>query len=289
MHLNPIPPPLPHLPFISTKEEFKDVTLKEGFIRKRKLSDYHSESSTNTRKESLNESFNGLNLNNNSGCSSLGNESNISIPKPIRPNKISIPINPITFNNEQGKVIERLFDFKLNDINAFEKYRKIQQEGSSPQKMVEEPLPNSNSNNKNMTPPTALNNNLIPPIQQSQPALNIPMCYFPFGMPIGKTSFTDLLQKNFEDLKQLQNTNIQFLGPLTLEERAAKVNKYLEKKKNRKWKYVRYSVRKDLADQRQRVQGRFVKTNKKLFLPMNASFEENLGSFSDMGNSGGSV
>lgn len=289
MQLNPVPPPLPHLPFISTKEEFKDVAIKEGFIRKRKLSDYHSESSTNTRKESLNESFNGLNLNNNnSGCSSLGNESNISIPKPIRPNKLPIPsMNPINFNNEQGKVIERLFDFKLNDINAFEKYRKIQQEGSSPQKMVEEPLPTSNPNIKNIAPST-LNNNLITSIP-GQSTLNIPMCYFPFGMPVGKTSFTDLLQKNFEDLKQLQNTNIQFLGPLTLEERAAKVNKYLEKKKNRKWKYVRYSVRKDLADQRQRVQGRFVKTNKKLFFPMNASFEENLGSFSDMGNSGGSV
>lgn len=279
MQLNPIPPPLPHLPFITTKEEFKDVTLKEGFKRRRKLSDYHSESSTNTRKESLNESFNGLNLNNNnSACSSLGNESNISIPKPIRPSKVNV--GPMNFNGEQGKVIERLFDFKLNDINAFEKYRKIQQENTSPQKMVEEPLINSITNNIN---------NVSSPIQSQ--AINISLCYFPFGVPIGKTSFTDLLQKNFEDLKktQMQTTNIQFLGPITLEERAAKVSRYLEKKKNRKWKYVRYNVRKDLADQRQRVQGRFVKTNKIKFYPMNTSFEESAGSFSEMAKSGGSV
>lgn len=286
MHLHSIPPPLPHLPFITNKEEFKDVTLKEGFARRRRLSDDHSESSTNTRKGSLNESFNGLNLNNNnSACSSLGNESNISIPKPIRPNKVNV--GSMNFNGEQGKVIERLFDFKFNDTNAFDKYRKIQQENSSPQKMIEEPLLNPNPITTSSI--TNINNRGGSPIQP-QP-INIPLCYFPFGVPIGKTSFTDLLQKNFEDLKktQMQTTNIQFLGPLTLEERAAKVSRYLEKKKNRKWKYVRYNVRKDLADQRQRVQGRFVKTNKIKFYPINTFSEESAGSFSELAKSGGSV
>ena len=210
MQMHSIPPPLPQLPFITSKEEFKNVTLKEGFTRRRRLSDDHSESSTNTRKESLNESFNGLNLNNNnSACSSQGNESNISIPKPIRPSKVNV--GSMNFNGEQGKVIERLFDFKFNDTNAFEKYRKIQQENASPQKMDEEPLINPNPIATSSI--TNINNigNISGSSIQPQP-INIPLCYFPFGVPIGKTSFTDLLQKNFEDLKktQMQTTNIQF-------------------------------------------------------------------------------
>lgn len=64
---------------------------------------------------------------------------------------------------------------------------------------------------------------------------------------------------------QLQNGGMKaaapkFVGPLTLEERQEKISKYMEKKKNRRWKSIRYSIRKSLAEKRQRFQGRFVKT-----------------------------
>lgn len=55
-----------------------------------------------------------------------------------------------------------------------------------------------------------------------------------------------------------------FIGYANRDLRRQKVERYLEKKKNRKWKHIRYSVRKDLADKRERNQGRFVKTNKML-------------------------
>eukprot|EP00742_Colponemidia_sp_Colp-10_P005022 GILJ01005366.1.p1 GENE.GILJ01005366.1~~GILJ01005366.1.p1 ORF type:complete len:302 (+),score=45.99 GILJ01005366.1:156-1061(+) len=50
------------------------------------------------------------------------------------------------------------------------------------------------------------------------------------------------------------------VGKLSREERLEKLRKYREKKKNRVWdKRIRYSCRKNLADRRLRVKGRFVK------------------------------
>lgn len=55
------------------------------------------------------------------------------------------------------------------------------------------------------------------------------------------------------------------IGNLTEAERREKVDKYLEKKKNRRWKNIRYKVRQNLADSRQRSQGRFIKSNNPRF------------------------
>ncbi|CAG9330981.1 unnamed protein product [Blepharisma stoltei] len=58
----------------------------------------------------------------------------------------------------------------------------------------------------------------------------------------------------------LMNPDNSYLGSLTKSERANKVKRYLEKKHSRVYdKKVRYQSRKDSADKRTRVCGRFVK------------------------------
>eukprot|EP01017_Pseudomicrothorax_dubius_P038680 TRINITY_DN5840_c0_g1_i1.p1 TRINITY_DN5840_c0_g1~~TRINITY_DN5840_c0_g1_i1.p1 ORF type:complete len:181 (+),score=31.49 TRINITY_DN5840_c0_g1_i1:53-595(+) len=52
----------------------------------------------------------------------------------------------------------------------------------------------------------------------------------------------------------------KYIGPLTVEERQERIAKYLEKKKGRRWKSIRYNIRKNLAEKRERFQGRFVKS-----------------------------
>ncbi|OMJ81206.1 hypothetical protein SteCoe_18383 [Stentor coeruleus] len=53
-----------------------------------------------------------------------------------------------------------------------------------------------------------------------------------------------------------------YVGLLSSNDRAAKVKKYLEKKRNRKFKkHIRYECRQTLAVKRTRINGRFVKSN----------------------------
>jgi hypothetical protein len=61
--------------------------------------------------------------------------------------------------------------------------------------------------------------------------------FSPFGMPM-------------HTLEYMNKDKIKMIGPLTEEERKIKLEKYLDKKKNRKWKIVKYTIRKSLADQR---------------------------------------
>lgn len=247
---------IPKISFIHTKDELKsdkeDLFTKEYINKKRKLSEDYSQESTNTRKESMTDSF--TNLQNYSAVNPLRNIStdfSVNIPKPIRANFSNKKvINGANNNfNENQKLVDNLFKMKLNDLskpftNYFQK-QELEKSAGNVDEMKAEENPND-----------------------SKPSINkyssFPLFYFPFGVPLCKTKFSEYLQQNLEDLKknQSQTPTLQYVGPLTLEERAEKINRYLEKKKKRKWKYVRYNIRKDLADQRQRVQGRFVKTNK---------------------------
>lgn len=56
-----------------------------------------------------------------------------------------------------------------------------------------------------------------------------------------------------------QGPVIKKIGPLTVEERQAKIDKYLQKRKQRSWnKKISYDCRKRVADGRLRIRGRFV-------------------------------
>ena len=58
-------------------------------------------------------------------------------------------------------------------------------------------------------------------------------------------------------------TPLKFVGPITADERKEKVERYLEKKRTRRLKNVKYTVRQELAGGRKREHGRFVKTERR--------------------------
>ncbi|CAD8131892.1 unnamed protein product [Paramecium pentaurelia] len=103
--------------------------------------------------------------------------------------------------------------------------------------------------------------------------------FIPFGMPANYEKLMaeaqQVLKTEIRVEEERQKRSIddylieqKLLYPgqkLSKEERAAKVAAYLEKKKNRQWKQVKYTVRKNLAEFRQREQGRFTKTDKPRF------------------------
>ncbi|CAK92521.1 unnamed protein product (macronuclear) [Paramecium tetraurelia] len=119
-------------------------------------------------------------------------------------------------------------------------------------------------------------------LQQIQNLQQLPqqrLHFIPFGMPANyeklMSEAKNVLQSEIKVEEERQKRNIddylieqKLLNPgqkLSKEERAAKVKAYLEKKHNRLWKQVRYPVRKNLAEFRERVQGRFTKSEKPRF------------------------
>ncbi|CAG9335055.1 unnamed protein product [Blepharisma stoltei] len=65
-------------------------------------------------------------------------------------------------------------------------------------------------------------------------------------------------------------TTLKRIGGLTPEERKLKIRKFQEKKKRRHWgKRVSYNCRKQVADKRLRVKGRFIANTQAM--PMNSS------------------
>lgn len=87
-----------------------------------------------------------------------------------------------------------------------------------------------------------------------------------FSLPFLSLFGLSALQFN----QQGMNLGPKFVGPLSFDERQERIRRYLEKKKNRKWKNIRYSVRKNLAEKRQRCQGRFVKSKVPFAFPPSA-------------------
>lgn len=60
-------------------------------------------------------------------------------------------------------------------------------------------------------------------------------------------------------IRTFEKSHVQVVGTLTVEQRRAKIAKYLEKRKKRTWhKRIYYDCRRKVAENRLRVKGRFV-------------------------------
>ena len=233
---------VPKLDFIVNKEEFRKKFTKspespqEFIIKKRKLSNY-SENSTNSKNESLNESFSNLNITNSSiHQAKFQTTIEVKIPQPLyyKEGARMLTSLPIKENNS---------NVKTENINIFKKFA------------IEKNFMHIGGNMK------IKGSTLQYSEVKNQKKLLPPFLYMPFGVPM---NIIDVILKS--DKKVAEEEKTRFIGPLTLTERNEKLKKYQEKKKNRKWKSIRYNIRKDLADQRERFQGRFVKTNKSTLL-----------------------
>ena len=93
---------------------------------------------------------------------------------------------------------------------------------------------------------------------------------------VGGTSFCENVKK-IEMTRDMDSTDDDFMvGRLTKAERAAKVKKYLEKKRRRKWdKQVNYQSRKKVADKRPRYKGRFLSTEQAIELSEELKMDQN--------------
>ena len=250
---------------------FKELPGSNSTFKKRKLSsdsDGSTYNSERSRKDSFNEDFNELSLNKeiknstslyntpklNVGRTIIQNPHTINIPKPL---KLGQPkeenTKPSLQNPTKNKdfFFENLIKIGSKDIEGITKYLDLN---------LNEKLFTWNQMNCLQDEKTDKNRlNLLNNFLNSP--LGIPLMNFksPF-MPS-----SELIQiKGLSEYARYPYSS-NFIGPLTKNQRIEKIDKYMDKKRNRKWKHIRYGIRKDLADKRERCQGRFVKTNKSAY------------------------
>ena len=250
------------VPLVLTSSKVITSPTDSGMFKKRRLSECSDSSNTNSisDKSSLNERFLELTLDNNSKLQSPDDQikiedsmpsiHTITIPKPVRLNQMRTEENPAE-PPKNDNFLGNLIKMSQNDVQGISKYL------------------NLDINAKFHTWEKVTNN---PGTQEKFKMSSIFTSFFnsPLGNPFLKP---DLFSQQFMSDSQASgsthsdsefkfNYKEKYIGNLTQEQRQEKLNKYMEKKNNRKWKHIRYNIRKDLADKRERVQGRFVKTPK---------------------------
>lgn len=257
---------------------FKEVHRQTGpgFVKKRKLSldGSESESVPSFRQESLQERFSALSIAGNatkptplpsflptSSAEFTRESPSLKIPKPVKLVQTHSDIKVEEQEDgpqptpEKGEFLEKLLKISQNDMSGISKYLDLDLDNklkswNQTVKPQDKKLSSSIITSFFNSPfSSTLGAFMNPYVFNTAPEMDIEQ----FSTSIGSMMKSSFSKEN------------GFVGPLTREERLQKINQYLEKKKNRRWKHVRYNVRKDLADKRERVQGRFVKTKKMMF------------------------
>jgi len=257
---------------------FEDLSRQDGlgFVKKRKQSLDGSECETVPfdRKDTLQERFSALSLAGKSrrndsskllasqdsdSCSNYTEEEEqqVKMPKPLKfghmmSETLQIPKIQELPNHQYKKdeFLQTLINISQNDVAGVSKYLDL--DLNSKIKAIEQTAKTQDKKFSMAAITTFFNSPFCSPFAN-----------FSFNLP---NDFKDEISKSYVNLGKTDKQNFasnhddeMYIGPLTREERMKKINKYLEKKQNRNWKQVRYGVRKDLAEKRQRVQGRFVK------------------------------
>ena len=257
--------PFKPIPLVLTSSMLASVPNESGIIKKRKLSECSDSSNSNSisEKSSFNEKFLGLSLDNQSKFPSSDEETikieehltahTITIPKPMRRSGAGQTNSPkADAPAKNDRFFDSLIQMSQQDIPGISKYLNLDLD-------VKLHAWNKFTSNSNPTEKVKMSS-IITSFMNS-----------PFNLPFLRP---DLLMSGSQEADGSHTESDQFpkkfsyqgnyIGPLNQEQRHDKISKYLEKKQNRKWKHVRYNVRKDLADQRERCQGRFVKANKNM-------------------------
>lgn len=278
--------PIKGIPLVLTPQKlFKEINSDSGMVKKRKLSmsSDSSDSNSSADKNLFAEQFQSLTLETQTrpGLDTL-NQIKVEEPQPgptlIIPKTVKLgkvvggPETLNAGNNLQKKSL--LFDInKLtpNDITGIQKYLNFDlgEKFNTLTKMSQSSIPTPSTNTNSDTSPDSVDNTK-PKSNSMYANLLKPTMAFPFVSPDYFTKMmtgldNKMMAPNGGADSYAKKTNYignPYIGYVNRDIRRQKVERYLEKKKNRKWKHIRYSIRKDLADKRERHQGRFVKTNK---------------------------
>lgn len=250
-------------------------------MKKRKLSSDGSEpeSSYSSRKDSLNEGFSALSIEGKHEKAPLAtspastadtpNSTNgdyvMKIPKPL---KFGQSLTSSAIHQTQSDLpnhyykkdefLENLIQISKNDVAGISKYLNL--DLNSKLISLDRTLNQEGDTKKSSS--SIITSFFSSPFSTTLAAFMNPLLQVSNKMDIedSQSSFNSSIKPKLNSMDQSL-----FVGPLTREERMKKIQTYLEKKKNRRSKNIRYTIRKDLADKRERIQGRFVKTKKYSF------------------------
>jgi len=263
-------PSFKQVPLILTSSKILSTPTDSGLVKKRRLSECSDASSTNSTadRNALNEKFLELSLDNHARLGSPEDDSikieeplpslhTITIPKPVRMPQMSPGEKTVESPPKNDSFLENLIKMSQNDVQGISKYLNLDLNSKMP--AWDKVIGNSTQNEK-FKMGSIFTSYLHSPF--SLPFMR-PEIFAPSGRHLSDSQFSGGSTGSDSDLL---SSKYQYkgkrIGPLTEQERKKKIDQYLEKKANRKWKHIRYNIRKDLADQRERVQGRFVKTPK---------------------------
>lgn len=256
------------IPLVLTSSRIISSPSDNGLVKKFRASEHPDPSNPNLQYDkNLNEKFLELSIDSRLQVLSLNDET-VKIEEEMAPQMLSIP-NPIKFNPEcrnevplstppnNPNFLENLIKMSQNDVSGISKYLNL--DLNSKLSTWDKITSTSNPKEK-FRMGTVVTSFLNSPF--NMPFLNSEL-FSSQGTGLSDSQGSCSTQSGSGSAISKFNMKKNLIGTLTADERQEKVTKYIEKKKKRKdVPTVKYQKRKDLADKRDRIQGKFAKTPK---------------------------